>query len=200
MNLKEYLEQFSHKNHLTLVGPMINHYDSDFQEPVVFVDGGSQNYKDIGFIVGDGDSSAIKMHEKLPEQKHISDLSYALSEIPGHFTKILALGFVGGRKDHELINWGEFFYFLDQKKQSEVQLSREIKIYSPGVHKVSIQGVFSLINSASKPITISGSCEYSFSGTPKYAFTSQFLSNIGSGLLQISSEASFGIITTGFDS
>lgn len=200
MNLKKYLLQFPGKNELTLVGPMINNYDPELEEPVVFIDGGSQNYKGLGFVIGDGDSSGVKMHEKLPERKSLSDLGYALSQLPTQFKKILALGFLGGRKDHELINFGEFFHFLDSQKETVIFLSTEMRMYSPGTHELDIKGVFSLLNSQASPITISGSCDYAYSGSPEYAFSSQFLSNIGSGKVQISSQNSFGIITTGFDS
>ena len=165
------------------------------KEPIVFVDGGSKHYNGIGFKVGDGDSSISEMDEKLDSQKDYSDLAYTLGSIPDHYSELSTQGFLGGRKDHELINWGEFFYFLNKNKNIDtISLENNIILYSPGSYSFDIKKPFSLINSLPGKIKITGDCDYQYDDYCHYSYSSQFLSNSGNGEINIESNIAFAII------
>ena len=195
-SLNEYFDTFKDITSLTILGPQDIDLNFTFQEPVIYVDGGSRHKCSGGIIVGDGDSSIVEVDIKLPVSKNYSDLKFVLDSIPSSVKEIQALGFLGGRKDHELINWGEFFNFLSKREQCRLILSQSITLFSPGNYEVKIQGGFSLINYQTEFIKISGDCEYAYSGQPESSHSSQFLSNIGHGLVNINSESAFSIIIT----
>lgn len=183
MNLEKYLAQFKSNSKLYLIGPL---YDEEaiFKEPVIFVDGGGQYQKsEEGFIVGDGDSSEIQMDEKLSEEKDISDLGYALSQIEG-FSELLLLGFLGKRKDHELMNLAEVHRFLKGKSQVKASFDNKVIALSTGEWKLDIMGTFSLFAFESIELTMSGECKYSIDTTLK-ELSSHGLSNEGNGEIVI---------------
>ena len=84
--------------------------------PKVFIDGGSKHIKSNNedIILGDGDSSSKKyidqITNQLPSDKEYSDLSYALSLVTSKQRTIYLNGFLDGRLDHELINFGEALF------------------------------------------------------------------------------------------
>ncbi|MFI5391452.1 MAG: hypothetical protein ACHQYQ_08830, partial [Bacteriovoracales bacterium] len=79
-----------------------------------------KGYLDIS--VGDGDSSNFPMDFNLPEEKDYSDLKFALDLIPPNVEKINLWGFLGGRRDHEIINFGEVNNWLLKSKNNVVFL------------------------------------------------------------------------------
>ena len=114
MNLDQYLEDiFRSSKSINLIGPL---YSSEFSfdGPTVYIDGGV-NFKqdDTGFSLGDGDSSSARLDQTLNPMKSYSDLAYALQQISKYkFKELKLFGFLGGRKDHELINLLEVHRFL----------------------------------------------------------------------------------------
>ena len=108
--LTKYLKE--NKGPLTIVGPLYIG-EADFKEPVLFIDGGSRfRNSPEGLSLGDNDSSIGELDILLSPDKDFSDLSYALRNIPSHYKEIHLQGFLGGRKDHEIINMGEVQNFL----------------------------------------------------------------------------------------
>ena len=104
MNIKEYLSKFNDESILNIVGPMAK-LPETLPEPVVYVDAGAFNMMDgVGFSVGDNDSYDKELDEILCVDKNYSDLSYVLSHIVDSFSEVRLIGFLGGRRDHELMN------------------------------------------------------------------------------------------------
>jgi len=111
-SLSQYLKTFKLES-ITLIGPLFKAEDKDLvlPGPVIYIDTDPVDLIGKGFLVGDGDTSKEKMDLLLDRKKNYSDLSFVLSHIETQFKVIRALGFLGGRKDHEFINFGEFFNF-----------------------------------------------------------------------------------------
>jgi thiamine pyrophosphokinase len=118
--------EFVNTQEWTLVGPMGPRL-TDFlaKNPILCVDGGADFTAKMDIWVGDGDS-AINVFDspnifKFAPQKSESDLALALSLVSQASPRTLHLwGFVGGRKDHELLNLGEVMHYLENKTHTEV--------------------------------------------------------------------------------
>ena len=190
MGLNRYLQQFTKQPQITLVGPLY-HGDGIFVAPVVFVDSGVafQN-KDEGFSVGDGDSSACQLDEMLPTDKDISDLGYALSQIPEGFNKVRLMGFLGGRRDHEWFNIGEVNGFLNQASAAtQACFEDEIFALCRGNWSLQISGLFSLACLQTTSVVLNGDCRYQIEPDTKVAPLSSFgLSNEGSGQIFLTTD------------
>ncbi len=88
-----------------------------FKDPkVIAVDGGMPPHK-IDYWIGDGDSGDIPSNPTLllSQDKDFSDLAATLNFISDNFQSpffIKIFHALGGRRDHEIINREEIFYFL----------------------------------------------------------------------------------------
>ena len=187
MNVQAYLEQFPNTPYINLIGPFYNGVYLD-QEPVVFVDGGAQARQgNIGFAVGDGDSTSKVLDEYLPTQKDHSDLSYVLQNTPDQFEVINLLGFLGGRRDHEIINICEAYtHIASAQKPKRIVFDYDIVVYSSGQWSLSIEGLFSLISFYPNQLTIRGKCKYQLTDPTEFReLSSQGLSNEGYGEMTI---------------
>jgi thiamine pyrophosphokinase len=188
------------KTTITLLGP------KDFPEillagvqaPVVYVDGGTRWREKAppeagrGVAIGDGDSSQFSMDMLLPKAKSYSDLSYVFKNIPPHFTDIRAYGFLGDRRDHEIMNLGEAHHFLKNRERCMIRFDHEIWAFSAGEWSLYIDGVFSFVNLEACDVRIEGLCEYQIKEDKKVLpLTSLGLSNTGRGKVIFSSSLPF---------
>lgn len=186
-NPSEYLERFSDSGSIMLVGPLAD-AELEIIEPVIFVDGGSTRREhNIGLSVGDGDSFAGELDHKLDTEKDFSDLAFALSLLSHGFHNIEMHGFLGGRRDHELLNLGEVFHFLARRTRPATALiDRSVDAFSEGSWQVEVHGTFSLIAFEAATVALSGRCRYQIPDGTRIAPVSSFgLSNEGYGLITI---------------
>jgi thiamine pyrophosphokinase len=195
--LDSFIKSLQHFSEIVLIGPMdfINP-PIQLNVPHVFIDGGSKHkefFKSIWrkkswspeiISVGDGDSSHVKLDVLISPQKDFSDLQYALNFLPQQIEKIHLIGFLGGRKDHELINFGEIYHFLQH--QSSLAFFDDKIIASSHKLKRNIQGTFSILTFNTTFVKITGMCKYPLDTfTEIHPFSSHGLSNIGHGDISI---------------
>ena len=178
--LGDYLKSFNTKK-LTLIGPLIKER-AFFSPPVVYIDGGTHlGVVENSFSIGDGDSSSVALDLQLPREKDESDLAYALKNIPEQYNEISLLGFLGGRKDHELINLAEIHRFLSERSETRVHFDDEICAFS-GSLELNIKGIFSLFAFEESKVSVKGACKYPLE-SQLLARSSHGLSNEGSGVV-----------------
>lgn len=189
MDIKNYLASQQTNKAINIIGPLFQGVN-DFKEPVVYVDGGAKYKRDNkGFSVGDGDSFSGRLDESLPTDKDYSDLSYVLKNIPPYFEIINLLGFLGGRKDHELINLAEVHMFLgNSSTRRRVSFDQEIIAFSAGKWSFSIEGIFTLFAFEKNEIKLDGKCKYPIE-KELAPLSSHGLSNIGSGNVHLENNA-----------
>jgi thiamine pyrophosphokinase len=188
--IKEYLDVMKSSNEIALIGPLHNG-DIITETAKIFVDGGSQfRNNNEGVSVGDNDSSVIPLDIVLNTKKDFSDLGYTLEHITENFEFINLYGFLGGRRDHELINYAEVGRFLESRSvETIVCFENKVKAFSSGKWEFKLEGTFSLF--AFKPcnIKIIGACEYQIPELSPFSELSSFgLSNEASGAVTITSD------------
>lgn len=196
MTLNDFLDNLSSK-HLYVIGPFFQG-SMPVTDALVFVDRGADFRTDQeGFSVGDGDSASVQLDEILNPDKNFSDLAYVLERIPARISRISLLGFLGGRKDHELMNLAEAHQLL--KKSSEplrLDFDSQIEGFSSGLWSIPVQGVFSLFAFEELKLKMTGDCRYPVSPVSEFkALSSQGLSNEGSGLIAIEADSPVFIFT-----
>ncbi len=190
----------------TLVGPMGPKVPSRLEAfNVLAVDGGASYTSKIDVWVGDSDSylgkpSAPIIHQ-LKQEKSKSDLGHAL-ELVSNLSRIeLHLwGFLGGRRDHEMINFGEVLLFSNKKEFLQAYFygpsgEIEAKICSHGEWKFEFRGTFSIVTIELSTLLITGNCKYKLEEpTPLKPFSSLALSNQAMGAFQVTSDKPFIIL------
>ena len=161
MVLDDYLRTFNDARRATLIGPLYRG-EHPPAEPLIFVDGGSnQRERGGGFAVGDGDSSRGPIDQYLSPDKDFSDLAYVLGRLSDHFNEVELLGFLGGRRDHELFNFGEVHHFLCARAApTVVRFDRGVTAYSKGKWVFEAQGTFSLAVIETATVKLVGACKY----------------------------------------
>lgn len=195
MKIETYLKSFNKNHHIILIGPLYKRGLFHFEEPLIYVDGGVNFKEEIGvegFCAGDGDSSNSLPQDLIPKEKDYSDLEYVLSKLPPNITTVLALGFLGGRKDHESANLSSFYYYLENSL-THVDLGEGYELYGPGEQDLKIYGGFSVINSGVGHMKISGEVKYPYNGKIHRRYSSQFISNIGHGQVKIVNTMPIGL-------
>lgn len=186
MDLKKYISGFDGLT-IHLVGPFFKETEL-LEEPIIYVDGGARFRKDLkGFSVGDGDSSTGKLDQTLNKEKDFSDLAFALGCIPNIFSIIQLHGFLGFRKDHEIMNLAEVHSLLSKVNQpTQAYFDKSIIAFSKGEWSLHIQGVFSLFAFAPVELKLSGACDYKLEEIRTLkALSSHGLSNKGHGAIEI---------------
>lgn len=177
----------------TFVGPM----GPDLPEalthhPILAVDGGANYTSNPDVWVGDADSylQEIKAPHiiKHPVHKSESDLALALSLFKEHILyKFHFWGFLGERKDHELFNLGEAYWFLEEHPESEIIFydakGREnFHLLGAGFWKFHHVGLFSLGTLKKVAVKLTGDCEFPIPHLRHVLALSSFgLSNVGKG-------------------
>lgn len=190
----------------TLVGPMGPRVPSRLEAfNVLAVDGGASYTSKIDVWVGDSDSylgkpSAPIIHQ-LDQEKSKSDLGHALELVSNHpMIELHLWGFLGGRRDHEMINFGEVLLFSNEKQFLQAYFygptdEIEAKICSPGKWSFEFSGTFSIITAELSTLLITGNCKYKLEvPTPLKPFSSLALSNEAKGAFQIFSDKPFIIL------
>lgn len=207
MNLPDYLNQFTDRHRICIVGPLLRTADVTVNDtatktvgdtvtetvtnPTVWVDGGAHHRNDNGFAVGDGDSFDGALDQTLNPDKDFSDLAFVLRRLPDNFTEISLRGFLGGRRDHELFNFGEVQQLLAAKKTpTRVWFDDQVTAYSAGSWQFESHGVFSLAAFAPVTVTMTGACQYPIAAPSQLSpLTSRGLSNIGFGAIDLTADA-----------
>ncbi|NCN27278.1 hypothetical protein GW915_06845 [bacterium] len=186
-NLKYYLDEYRSKSTLDVIGPLFEG-GKIFNDPVIYVDGGSRfrGPQQEGFSVGDGDSTNIALDESLNTKKNYSDLSYVLSHLSENFNRINLHGFLGGRRDHELMNLAEIHTFLKAKKQTKLQLDKTVIALSCGQWEEEYHGSFSVFCFEKSDAVISGDVKYRTDSKGLSKLSSHGLSNQATGNIKVS--------------
>jgi thiamine pyrophosphokinase len=199
----EFIQKLTSETAVTLVGPLYDKLHLP-KNPTIYVDGGhhfrpAKSEIETITSVGDGDSTNENdpLDLLLPADKDFSDLSFALRALPPAISEIELLGFLGGRRDHELANLGEIHNHLSIAKTkarrharfepSTANESRQrVLALSPGDWKVNASGEFSIFVLTHGEIEIEGDCRYPYKGEFK-TLSSHGLSNVASGTLIVRS-------------
>ena len=197
MKWPDFLRAISGSEGLTLVGPLYEK-SHELVEPTIYVDGGarfrvSDARAEIPSVaIGDGDSGAIALDELLSSEKDYSDLAFALRGVPDSVSRVSLLGFLGGRRDHELCNLGEVHAFLSRRPHfTQVEIigdgTRMVAFCKGRVH-LNIHGMFSVFVFEATALKILGACKYPLARDRVIQpLSSVGLSNEGSGLIEIES-------------
>lgn len=180
---------------LWAVGPM--EYFFDFSgntiTKVIFVDGGDKHkplFPEIGSItIGDGDSSKV-VPDLFKAKQTQSDLSFLLENLPTTIEKIHLLGFLGGRRDHELLNLGAAFH-LGQSRQCIIHFDHNVSVYPAGQFSIDYEGIFSLLSFEDMNCEIFGQVDYPLKKTCLSKVSCLGLSNVAKGNFTISCDQSF---------
>lgn len=180
-----------------IVGPMPfaqKHIKKNWQGKLIFVDGGiihkskfkkkapelSKNF----ITLGDGDGhESVRLSLKKRSQ-NFSDLAFCLHRLKKEtaLKKIILLGFLGGRRDHELFNLGEIALFLKNQKQVIVEFEDQIQFLPKGIHRIHFHGLFSLASLETNQIKVYGHSLYQLKKWTKLApLSSLGLSNEARG-------------------
>ncbi len=190
----------------TLVGPMGPNVPSHLEDfKVLAVDGGASYTSKIDVWVGDSDSylglPPAPIIHYLQKEKSKSDLGHALELVADHSKLELHLwGFLGGRRDHEMINFGEILLFSNKKEFLQAFFygptgKIEAKICSQGQWNFEFRGTFSIVTVELSTLIITGECKYTLEEpTPLQPFSSLALSNEAKGSFQIFSNKPFIIL------
>lgn len=186
MNLTQYLSEFS-TTFVNIIGPM-PHLNTLAEGPSIYVDGGSKfKTSENGFSVGDNDSYVGHLDQVISKEKDFSDLAFALSHC-NKFKEIYLHGFLGERKDHEIMNFGEVFHFLKNKKQVKALFENKIIFFSQGLWSLSHQGIFSVMGFEDSLITLRGDIKYKLEQHKLKAFSSHGLSNESKGHIYLENQ------------
>jgi thiamine pyrophosphokinase len=187
MSLADYLSGVS-TDHLYLIGPFFQGA-LPLAQAMVFVDRGADfRVSSEGYSVGDGDSASVLLDQKLDARKDFSDLAYVFSHIPNQMRRITLLGFLGGRRDHELMNLAESHRLLRQRPGLRLDFENQILGYSAGTWDLEIKSQFSLFSFEKNNLFLTGDCEYPVQGYLQ-ELSSHGLSNVGRGRIRLSSDA-----------
>lgn len=193
---KRFLKDTEGATQLFIVGPMLKHIYNPIG-PTVFVDGGATFRGTVGVdgniptvSVGDGDSGEALLEVSLPSNKDYSDLAFVLRSIPAHIRHLEMIGFLGGRRDHELIGFGEVHRFLKTKTEfTTVRFEEAVVAFSAGRLKLNIEGRFSVGVFEETNVTITGACQFPLNApTVLEPMSSHGLSNSGRGPIVICSD------------
>lgn len=179
MRIQDYLNRFK-QNSVNLVGPK-QWPSHELLEPILYVDGGSRyQLSSEGFSLGDNDSSNHPLDHQLPTDKDYSDLAYALRHCH-NFKTLNLFGFLGGRKDHEIMNFGELHSFLQGQKFTQAHFENQVSAFSQGRWPIEFSGIFSLFCFEKAHVSLIGKVKYQLHQAPLKPFSSQGLSNIAQG-------------------
>lgn len=195
MESDNFLSELQQYKQINLIGPMFDQQDcsSVHKLPTIFVDGGVKAHQYLTDVpclrIGDGDSSKEPMDICLSPNKDFTDLNYALNFIPKHIEKVFLWGFLGGRKDHEFANFGEFHHFLKKRKtKAEIFIENQFIAFNHGEYSFEHQGTFSILNFEDAQIKITGDCQFPLPKSTLIApLTGLTISNIASGKVYLES-------------
>lgn len=196
------------KSKWTLVGPLGPEVPSFLlAHSIIAVDGGARYTPHIDMWTGDSDSYSgqpiAPQCYPLSREKSKSDLGHAL-DLMTHLPNldIHLWGFLGGRRDHELINFGEVAHFSKTKDYLLASFyasngNIEAKICSRGSWSFDHIGTFSVISFEEVKLQIRGQCKYLLEEPAQVRpVSSQTLSNEAYGIFDIISDKPFIVLFT----
>lgn len=198
-NWEQFLRSLRGADEVTIVGPLLPP-NIPLAEPLIFVDGGCAFRGDhSGISVGDGDSYSGSLDYVLPKEKNFSDLAFVLGAIPKNIKFVRLFGFLGERRDHELLNFGEAHRFLNaSESRREIIFDNSIIGFSAGQWTFSAEGTFSVVSLSETRIRLRGSCRYQIPELGEMgALSSLGLSNVGWGEIQLQCESPIFIFFNG---
>lgn len=183
-------------NEWLIVGPMGPDIPISLSSlPIMAIDGGAQFCSRMDAWVGDGDSCESKIHcaniYPFSINKNLSDFALGLSLFESYPNKIHLWGFIGGRVDHELFNYGEALRFLEMAPNTELifynqQGNIHARCYGKGEREIEIRGTFSLVSTKTIKITLTGECIFQLEKeTELPPLSSLGLSNKGQGSVEL---------------
>lgn len=168
--------------------------------PTLAVDGGARFVPNFDLWIGDNDSYLEKIDSAnafiFPSDKDQSDLCLALSLFKTNAYTLHLYGFLGGRRDHELFNFGEIFSHLLTMANSKVLLydgkALQFILHGAGTHEFNHQGLISIGTLFPQKLLLKG--QLSYTGESEFgALSSLGLSNKASGTFNISASKPFFI-------
>ncbi len=171
--------------------------------PQVAVDGGVKFAVDPVMWAGDGDSGKPPKSAPIAFKKDqdVTDLRFCLEIIrKGDWRELHIFGFLDGRKDHELANFGEIYAVLKKRRKPssavfyDAQNRPSIRFFQAGQHKVKLRGIFSVLVIEPAKITITGKCKYPVRGFSLPPLSGCGVSNVASGEVRISASRPFFIV------
>jgi len=183
---------------IALIGPMLKRPPDSLSKniPQIAVDGGIRFAVHPILWVGDGDLGALPTVVKTDQNE--TDLRFCLTGIrPWRWKTLHLLGFMGGRKDHELANLGEIYAELKIRKNFLKAVFYDedgqacIHFHAAGEHEAVIQGCFSILVFEPAKITISGACRYPAEELLLEPLSGRGISNEASGLVKVASTLPF---------
>lgn len=190
-----FLKDIAASKQVVLIGPLYNRTHRA-TEPTVYVDGGAQ-FRDVLYedgniptvSVGDGDSAEVPLEVTLPKDKDHSDLAFVLRGLPQNIRHVELLGFLGARRDHELLNYGEVHHFLKRRdKFTTARFDEAIVAFSPGKIHLNIKGTFSVVAFEPTNMMVGGACQFPLlRPTTIGPVSSHGLSNVGFGDVEFNS-------------
>lgn len=221
-SLKQLLHKLEGHSRLLVIGPLqlnskivkmsIKELKPDF---IIFVDGGL-HHKNLftnkqlrsSFSVGDGDSLLIQeeigsIDVKLPVKKDYSDLAFVLNAIVKLKNEVLGLGFLGfsspcneERIDHLIFNLSEVEKITSLLK-IRINLDGRFIFLPPGLNKLKLKGIFSVMSFSNTLLKITGKCEYKLEEWSRLKRLSSLgLSNVGKGTIYIECKKSILVYLT----
>ncbi len=211
MKWAEFLKILEAHDRVTLVGPLQDRIHEPTC-PTIYVDGGgrfaspsakSKSVDNPVVFVGDGDSGPeVALDEVLPADKDFSDLAFALRALPQSVIRVEMLGFLGGRRDHELCNFGEVHAFLSGRSHfTVVEMIGEDSLvigFCKGRVEREIHGDFSVFVLQPTAPRIWGACQYPLNRERTLEpLSSAGLSNLGSGRVEIESGSPAFVLVPG---
>lgn len=190
----------------SLIGPMGPEVPQGLLAyPILCVDGGARFTHKIDVWIGDGDSGSIPVKceniYQFSPHKSESDLFLALSLLKDttHMT-LHCWGFLGGRRDHELINMGVMMTFLEGKSKSEaifydLNAKVAIRAFGSGFRELNHQGLFSLASLKNVRVKMTGECAYQLNEmTELTPLSSLGLSNVAQGRFNLENDGPVMVI------
>jgi len=199
---------YTHHQTIALIGPVMPRPMNPTPFPQIAVDGGVHFAHQPILWVGDGDSShlvgetGISLIKKNSQDE--TDLRFCLDLIQGwKWSELLLFGFLGGRRDHELANFGEMHrLFLDRPESVRAcfyddEFNERIDLYQSGQHSIEIQGLFSILTFEHSILSLSGDCDYSLHQQELGLFSGRGVSNNGHGSVNIQCKTPFLLVRGG---
>lgn len=195
----------SDMNEWLIVGPMGPEIPKSLTHlPTMAIDGGAEYCTQIDAWVGDGDSCKTRIVcaniYQFSPNKNLSDFALGLSLFKSHPIKIHLWGLIGGRTDHELINYGEALHYLESAPGTELIFYNQLGnvhalCLGKGERETEINGTFSLISSKMIKIQLTGDCNYQLvKETELLPFSSLGLSNVAQGFVNIKNDGAVMIL------
>lgn len=201
--MKDWKDYDSGDDMLVLVGPMHGRR-AEKLKPQVAVDGGIRYAVSPLLWAGDGDSAGLVPGDVPAFTKHNqdeTDLRFCLNGLRDwKWTELHLVGFLGGRRDHELANFGEIHAELKARPGFrravfyDSEMTARLFFYPAGSHTISINGTFSLLVIEASAVTVSGACEFTAEKLPLAPLSGLGVSNRGSGEMKIACAAPLMIL------